>query len=435
MLTPMNILEEHLPPGISVLIVGPPGSGKTILSQQLLFRVLKGEESVVCVTSKSQINQIISQKKLFNWEVASYLENKRIGVVEIGDVADPTELSIGLSRTIGRITPPVSLIVLDSLTVLMVGMEQRKIMKFVESLTRKLQDQNVSLLLLITPTKETEDFLTKMKSLVSSVIEIELIEKETINRFMRIFKFLERRHSTLWYSFDITDKGIQFTAPSIKTPDTYLFDLDGTLVCMELDSEQIKKEVDTILVKRGYPEEFLDSDMSILETIEQGVHYLRDYGLDWEKAKNEAETLLEQAEKEAASRTVCIEGAQTVLEILKEKKKKIGVITENKKEVAQQVIKKCGLSPYVDVLLTRDDVTSGKLYETQIVQAVGKLGSSPEKTVVVGDHHEEIEAGKKTGCFAVGVLTGAGTRKTLKSANVILNSIKDLKEILTTVGK
>lgn len=213
----MDILEEHLPLGISMLIVGPPGSGKTILSQQLLHGALRKKKSAICVASTSQIAQINSQKRLFNWNIESFMESDQFNAVEIGDVADPTELNISLTQAIRKTRKPLSMVAVDSLTVLMVGMEQRKIMKFTEALSRKLQDQKVSLLLLTTPTKGTEDFLTKMKSLASSVIEIKLEERGTIRRYMRIFKFLERRHSTQWYPFEITDDGIQFPSAPVRT--------------------------------------------------------------------------------------------------------------------------------------------------------------------------------------------------------------------------
>ncbi len=430
----MDLLED-LPPGISVLVVGPPGSGKTILSQQLVYRALKKGKSAVYMASKSHINQITSQNKLFNWDITPYAKNKQVGVVELGDITDPTELNISLTRAIDGLRELPSLVVVDSLTVLMVVMEQKRIMRFTEGLTRKFHSQNVNLLLLTTPTTETEDFLTKMKSLVSSVIEINLKERETIRRFMRIFKFSERRHSTLWYSFDITSKGIQFAASSVKTPDTFLFDLDGTLVTMELDFVKIREEVDAILVKKGYPEELLDSTASTLETIVRAVAYLKDNDLDWETAQKEAEQYLGEQEFKAASKAVVIEGAEPVLKILKELKKKVGVITRNNRKVALQVLKECGLHKYVDVLLTRDDVDKVKPHPDHVFQAMKELDSSPERTVVLGDHHFEIEAGNKAGCFTVGVLTGSGTKKTLKDADVILNSVKDLGEVLTTVGQ
>ncbi|MBU7037279.1 MAG: hypothetical protein HXS52_05070 [Theionarchaea archaeon] len=214
----MDILQEHLPSGISCLIVGPPGSGKTILSQHLMHHLLKGQRFVICIASQNQVNLISQQKKLFNWDVSPFLKSKQLGIIEIGDVTDPTELNISLTQAIREGTQPLSLVVVDSLTVLMVGMEERKIMKFTEALTRKLQEQNVSLILLATPTKETEDFLTKMKSLVSSVIEIKLRERGTIRRYMRIFKFLDRRHSTQWYPFEISDRGIQFSSSPVAAP-------------------------------------------------------------------------------------------------------------------------------------------------------------------------------------------------------------------------
>ncbi|MBU6997151.1 MAG: HAD-IA family hydrolase [Theionarchaea archaeon] len=434
-LAPTEILELELPPGISILIVGPPGSGKTILAQQLVHRALERGKSAIIMASKSQVNALRSQEKLFGWDVSQYLSDGRLGLMEIENVGDPSELNIGLAQIIQEVTPSLALVVVDSLTVLMVAMEERNIMKFTEGLARKLQDHSVSSLLLATPTKETEDFLTKMKSLVSSVIEIRLTEIGTIHRYMRIFKFLDRKHSTLWYPFEITSGGIMFAASAVKTPDTFLFDLDGTLVTMELDFVKIRKEVDRILVRWGYPPELLEETRSTLETIREAVSYLDSHSQDGEGLKKEAETYLEQVEMEAASRAQLIEGAKTVLQILKKKKKKIGIITRNHRAVALKVLKRCGLEQFVDLLLARDDVERVKPHPDHMLEAVRRLGSEPEKTVVLGDHHYEIEAGNEAGCFTIGVLTGSGTRKTLKDADLILNSVEDLKEVFRTVGR
>lgn len=215
--------------------------------------------------------------------------------------------------------------------------------------------------------------------------------------------------------------------------DTFLFDLDGTLVTMELDFAQIRKEVDYILVDKGYPQELLDYKKSVLETIDSAVTYLQENGLTWKELKKEVDTYLEKTELEAASRAVLLEGAKDILVTLKEKKKKVGIITRNNRRVALNVLKKSGLSPYVDIVLARDDVDNVKPHPDHVVKAVEKLDSTPECTVVLGDHHFEIEAGNKAGCYTVGFLTGSGTKETLKNADIILNSIKDLKGILDSL--
>jgi KaiC/GvpD/RAD55 family RecA-like ATPase len=266
-LTPMDLIEERFPSGTTVLIVGPPGSGKTILSQQLIFKVLKRGNSAIFVGTKSQKDLIKSQKKLFNWNIGPYINKNQFAVVEIGDVADPTELNISLTQAIGECEEPLSLVGVDSLTVLMVGMEERKTMKFTEALSRKLQDQKVSLLLLATPTKETEDFLTKMKSLVSSVIEIKLEERGTIRRYMRIFKFSERKHSTQWVPFEISDRGIQFPSSLVRLPHSRTLFLPKGILIEEVSTPYEKFEQLTERITR-------EKMSCILETrfiTEQGI--------------------------------------------------------------------------------------------------------------------------------------------------------------------
>lgn len=212
--------------------------------------------------------------------------------------------------------------------------------------------------------------------------------------------------------------------------DTFLFDVDGTLVTMELDFVQIRTHIDCILVKRGYPEALLNNTASTLEIIDAAVAYMKVEGLDWEGAKKEAKAYLEKVELEAASKAVPIPGAQNLLSLLKEKNMKIGVITRNNRTVALNVLKKSGLQQYVDVVLARDDVDKVKPHPDHVVKAVNLLDSVCEKTMVVGDHRYEIEAGNAAGCFTVGVLTGSGTEETLKDADVIVDSVADLRPIL-----
>ncbi|KYK38735.1 MAG: hypothetical protein AYK18_16770 [Theionarchaea archaeon DG-70] len=429
----MSILQEDLPPGISVLIVGPPGSGKSILSQQLVYQQLKQNKSAIYMGSKSQISAITFRKKFFTWDIGPYVDNDQLTMVEIKNVTNPTELNINLAQAITESKKPLSLVVVDSLTVLMVGIDQGKIMKFTEGLAGKLQDQNVTVLLLATPTEETQDFLTKMKSLVSSVIEIRLEEGRIIRRFIRIFKFQDRKHSTQWFPFEITDNGIQFAASSVKIPDTFLFDLEGTLVTMNVDVETLRQEIDTLLVEHGYPQELLDADRSPFDTVGQAIHYMRTHHGDWKGVKKTAESYLEQQGLEAASQAVCVEGAKPLLEILKKLKKKVGVITRYNREAAVQALKKCGLSTYVDILLTRDDVKNENLCFDLVLQAMKALDSIPERTIVLGDDPVLIEAGNEAGCYTVGVLTESGTRSMLSDADLILNSLKNLGKILTMV--
>ncbi len=212
--------------------------------------------------------------------------------------------------------------------------------------------------------------------------------------------------------------------------DTFLFDLDGTLVTMELDFDRIRKDVDSILAERGFPEELLDSSVSTLEIMRRAVDYFKKKGMDWGALKEETDLYLEKVEMEAASIAVPIEGTEDILKILQQKKKKIGVITRNNRRVALNVLKKCRIDQYVDLVLARDDVDNVKPHPDHVLVAIERLGTSPERTVVLGDHHFEIEAGNKAGCFTIGVLTGSGTRTTLKEACLILDSIKDLKDFL-----
>jgi len=210
--------------------------------------------------------------------------------------------------------------------------------------------------------------------------------------------------------------------------DTFIFDLDGTLVTHEMDFAAHRKELEKILLSRGLPEEKLIWKDGFIASFNIFCKELNSLGYDEDRVIDELIESIRLYEVERASYTKAIEGATEVLSYLKGKGYKIAIVTRNNRDAANISIDNAGFREYVDVIIARDDASAMKPKEDQFVIALERLGSSPESTVVVGDYSHEITAGNRLGCMTIGVLSGSGDLERLKGAEIIVSSAKDIMD-------
>jgi len=210
--------------------------------------------------------------------------------------------------------------------------------------------------------------------------------------------------------------------------DTFIFDLDGTLVTHEMDFPSHMLELERILLTRGLPKEKLVWKSGFIASFNEFKRELDALGIDGGGVIDELIESIRRYEVERAPYTRAIDGAIDTLEYLKEKGYKIAIVTRNNREAANISIDNAGLRDYADIIVTRDDVSPMKPKEEQFVLALERLGSCPDEAVVVGDYSHEIVAGNKMGCMTIGVLSGSGDRERLKDANIVVSSVKDIMD-------
>jgi pyrophosphatase PpaX len=126
------------------------------------------------------------------------------------------------------------------------------------------------------------------------------------------------------------------------------------------------------------------------------------------------------------------DGMESVLSNLKDRDKKIGIVTLKATFVAKEVLKGLELMNYVDAVEGDDDISDLKPSPDQINRICRQLDVSPGKTVMVGDTSMDILAGKNAGCGTIGVLWGAMTMDTLveAGADYLARDTEELLEIL-----
>lgn len=127
------------------------------------------------------------------------------------------------------------------------------------------------------------------------------------------------------------------------------------------------------------------------------------------------------------------EGAERLLQSLRDSGIRVGVVT-SKSAVRRSIDGRVtGLDPYLDVVITGDDVTLGKPDPEGIHQAMTALGGSLETTVYVGDGPVDARAGQAAGVRTICLTQGLHTAEEfLDLAPQLL--VTDLGDVARALG-
>jgi phosphoglycolate phosphatase len=212
-----------------------------------------------------------------------------------------------------------------------------------------------------------------------------------------------------------------------KKIELVLFDLDGTLLTLNFNSEQTRKEL-----HRFYHRAFgLDIHFKpVLQRISKAEKIIE--GRSGRKkaleATARANNILISGEKAALDGSVLLPHSKSVLKTLRGNRIKTGVFSRTARNVVKAALKKHGLMGF-DVVVAREDTSKTKPNPEPVLLALDKLKIHPEKCLVVGDHPFDIRSGKMAHARTAGVLTGYAPKKDLKDAGADY-IFKDLKELV-----
>ena len=116
-------------------------------------------------------------------------------------------------------------------------------------------------------------------------------------------------------------------------------------------------------------------------------------------------------------------------------KVKLGLASMNDGAVINHLLKISETQRFFDVVVTAKDVVKSKPNPEIFLKCALKLGSKPDKCVVVEDSIFGVEAAKTANMACIAVLTGAYSRNELRKAHpdLIVNSLDQKTEILNLI--
>ena len=211
-----KLIHEPIPSG-TILLAGPPGSGKSTFTGQFLAEGLKrGEPCLAVVTDMPPAHLIRSLEE--RWLVEARLVRKlrildcyswRLGMPsqkqEYPVVGNLTALMVEIEKL--RREMKRGRLALDSLSTLALDSGLQAAREFFNSLRARMLEGEMLSLVTLEQEVHTLAFERTLSYLAENVIKLKLIEEK--GRIKRYIRVLSSRvaHSTSWFPYEVTDRG------------------------------------------------------------------------------------------------------------------------------------------------------------------------------------------------------------------------------------
>jgi pyrophosphatase PpaX len=206
---------------------------------------------------------------------------------------------------------------------------------------------------------------------------------------------------------------------------TVLFDLDGTLI----DTNELIISSFLHTLEHYYPNQYKREDVLpfLGPTLKETFESMENANVD-EMIKTYRKYNITHHDSFVTEFPTVIETVKT----LKEKGYKVGIVTTKISDVVMKGLKLTKLDSYFDVIVALDHVEKPKPDPEPIFKALEQLDSKPEETIMVGDNHHDILAGKNAGTTTAGVAWSIKGREHLEQykPDYILEEMADLLKIL-----
>ena len=220
--------------------------------------------------------------------------------------------------------------------------------------------------------------------------------------------------------------------------DAIVFDMDATLVDLGgfVDWKQAHVDVDAAYIELGCNPETVEeySAKGLFPMLEHMYEELQN-----ERGKEEAFKIQEAVyhilgEYEAIGANSCtlMDGCVDVLEWLKEEQIPLGICTSNSPKSAETALRLQGIRDYFKVVVGRTVDNPMKPHPAQLEICFSELGVDPKQSMMVGDSHKDIVAGKRLGAYTVGIPVYFTRVDLMKEAgvDVIIDSLNELRGVI-----
>jgi circadian clock protein KaiC len=207
------VLGGGLAPGSVVVLAGAPGTGKSILAQQICFANATADRRVVYYTTVSEPNsKLIRHLEQFDFFVPDTLE-KQVEYLHVGDLVR-RGVSGGLETFFSEVVRKTmaeepAIVVIDSAKALRDFTGDRPLREALYDLTSRLGHTDSVLLLVGEYTPEDVQGGAEF-SLADSIVHLEYEPREPVDRrWLRVVKMRGARHREGKHTFHVATGGVE----------------------------------------------------------------------------------------------------------------------------------------------------------------------------------------------------------------------------------
>jgi KaiC/GvpD/RAD55 family RecA-like ATPase len=234
-----QMMGGPLPRGASILLLGDVGSGKTILSYQLLHDELESGRLCAILSYDAFPEDVQARMTEFGWDIVSHLRKGRLRIIDcysglagqgegaIKDPSDLTELNIQITSFIAKAKGGPVTVVLDSLSPIFNGVDEKQAINFIQTVGAKVKKTGGLFIETASKGAIPDDAVAKLKTMADGVIELGIVRSRgKSHRFLSVPKMERRRISSDSVPFQIDrTRGFVFRVSRFRLLKKRFFDL------------------------------------------------------------------------------------------------------------------------------------------------------------------------------------------------------------------
>jgi KaiC/GvpD/RAD55 family RecA-like ATPase len=213
-----ELMEGGFPEKSCILLIGPPGCGKSIMSQQFVYQGVKEKHPVIYVTLDTSPEEIMDNMKRFGWKIK---EDKNLSFVDayswrvgkanqkysISNLSNINELNIVISNIINEMdSSDIKRGVFDSVSTLLLYADPSLVVKLMPVIIAKIKKAGYTQILILEEGVHDEKTVSTLNYLTDGVIRFKMDEE---NRYLKIERMKATNHYTKWAKFKIGDDGLK----------------------------------------------------------------------------------------------------------------------------------------------------------------------------------------------------------------------------------
>jgi HAD superfamily hydrolase (TIGR01549 family) len=200
-----------------------------------------------------------------------------------------------------------------------------------------------------------------------------------------------------------------------------VFDLDGTLVTAEIDFRAMRQAIRNLLINHEFPTEVLPMN-STQDLLRSAFAYAGETGITPVEISELRDKVYAEAVKyewEGAKKAQLVSGALETLQTLQKHHIAIAILTNDNRAVAEYLLKKFGISPYIDLLISRDEAPHMKPSTEGLELILEHFDKSPKQTLFIGDSTIDVMTAKKLGISCIARRSKLRTENELRAEGAI----------------
>ena len=190
---------------------------------------------------------------------------------------------------------------------------------------------------------------------------------------------------------------------------TFIFDLDGTLVTLPINYDELRMEM----------KKFFNVDYDFFRIIQTAVSLSKDD----KNILEEAFEIICEKENDAIKGIKINDHAKDVLQLVKSKGCNMALVTLQCRKAAEKILEIMEVKDLFSHIITRDE--SYDRFE-QIMKIINDMSISGDNTTMIGDRLNDVECSLRAGCKSVII----GKRHKIKNERVVcFNTLDELLKI------